>query len=235
MSADGRTLRRDIIMTMVRRLQVLRLTRPLARSLGLSRKQLLAEVGEMIDDGAALIRVGHRRVALDGPRIHLALDLDDDALVTLIAALRTTAESGHTRSDLAEAAHLIHRIAAQLPPDTFARLRSIGRFHEEPLPIPDDGTPRTATRNTVVQAIRDHRKLAMIYTDQAENRSDRVVRPVRLTNHGMSFAAWCELRHDFRTFNLATTAVPVVIDDPIPLARARLLAEWRQRGLQPTA
>ncbi|MES2666987.1 MAG: WYL domain-containing protein [Pseudomonadota bacterium] len=224
-------LRYEILMSMARRLPIVRLSRSLAHSLGLNRRDLRDTVQRMIDAGEQLVWVGKNEFRLWDPRTTITLDLDDERLLTLLAALRRYAEGGHTRSELVDAAHLLHRIATQLPLDQFARLQAIGRFHVMPEPVAEDGSRSTSTRNLVTRALRDQRKLRVVYTDASENRTERLLWPVTLTNHDMSLAAWCELRQAFRTFNLHSMAAVEVLDGAIPDTAEALLAKWRARGV----
>ena len=63
--------------------------------------------------------------------------------------------------------------------------------------------PRAPTDLAVLRdAIREARKLGVVYTDAAGRRSERTVRPLALLFYieSVVLAAWCELRSDFRHF-----------------------------------
>ena len=63
--------------------------------------------------------------------------------------------------------------------------------------------PRAPTDLAVLRdAIREARKLDVVYTDAASRRSERTVRPLALLFYieSVVLAAWCELRSDFRHF-----------------------------------
>ena len=85
------------------------------------------------------------------------------------------------------------------------------------LPRPDqrklDQAPFFASRRhgpagpklkTIREAIRESRILRLSYGDAAETLTDRRVRPLAIWafTDGWLFAAWCELRDDFRAFRL---------------------------------
>ncbi len=57
---------------------------------------------------------------------------------------------------------------------------------------------------TLREAAQDHRKVRMAYRDAAQALSQRVVRPLGCFYWGKvwTLAAWCEVRHDFRSFRL---------------------------------
>jgi predicted DNA-binding transcriptional regulator YafY len=57
---------------------------------------------------------------------------------------------------------------------------------------------------TLREAAQDHRKVSMAYRDATQALSQRVVRPLGCFYWGKvwTLAAWCEVRHDFRSFRL---------------------------------
>jgi len=64
-------------------------------------------------------------------------------------------------------------------------------------------------------AIRMRRVARMIYEDGGGKRSERQVRPLAIWSFtdGSMFAAWCELRRDFRTFRFDRIAGLILTDD----------------------
>lgn len=224
----ARQLRRDIILAMARRRGVLRITRGLAHHLGVSRKQLTAEITAQIDNEAPLAWRSRRVLYHTSGQTHISLDLTDDALVTLVAALRHAREGSPTRSQLGEAAHLLHRIGADLPYDQFRKLSALGQFETITVLVAEDGRPVTAIRNMVATAIRAERKLQILYTATGGARTERVIWPLTLTHHDMCVVGWCESRNDFRTFRIDSIGAPVLTDCPFPKRREALLTEWRK-------
>jgi len=65
------------------------------------------------------------------------------------------------------------------------------------------------------EAIRKQRVALISYEDGEGKRSDRRVRPLAIWSFtdGWLFAAWCELRNDFRTFRFDRIAALTVTDD----------------------
>lgn len=225
----GRHLLGEILLAILTQMHSLRLTKPLAQGLGRSRKALIHDVQYLMDDGLPFLWTGRKTIARRTSKTRLRFDLDDDALVSLIVALRTASTTGQSTSAMADAAHLLHRLGAQLAAHQFTNLRALGQFDDQFGPSSDAAMPRHPTRDLLFNAITDHVKVTFVYTDQAENRSQRSVWPVKLTNHGASLAAWCETRAAFRTFNLSSMGQIVVLDDPVPITRPALLANWRAR------
>lgn len=67
----------------------------------------------------------------------------------------------------------------------------------------------------VRQAVRDKKKLQMVYRDAAGAETERTVRPLTLAFFGPVWllVGWCELRQDFRSFRLDRIAVLDVLDE----------------------
>ena len=61
-----------------------------------------------------------------------------------------------------------------------------------------------AALGTVREAIRSSRRLRFAYSDEAQRRSVRTVRPLAVAFWGKTWtmASWCELRSDFRSFRI---------------------------------
>lgn len=216
-----------LIMALIRLNGALELTKPLAHAMGLRRRQLRARVALLVDDGQPVNLHGRNLVSLRGQRVRLTLDLDAEQILTLIAALRHTRDGSHTRQSVVDAAHILHRIAASLPPELFAKYAVIGGFDVAPMPVTADGSPSSLTRNLVTAAIQAHVRLRILYTAADGARTDRIVWPVTLTYHGSTLLAWCEQRQAFRHFRLNSIAAPEMLAAAIPRSRQALLAEWR--------
>jgi len=132
-----------------------------------------------------------------------------------------------TRSDpqLSPAAHdVLAKIAAAVP----AHLRP---FVAEPStaarpPLRVSATqPDTATLR---DAIRRRMKLRLIYLTEADQRTERTVRPVVLgySETKCVLIAWCELRQAFRHFRADRIESAEILDQPIPESRSALLRRW---------
>lgn len=225
---DARLLRRQVLLDLLRSTGRIPVTKDMAQSLGLTRKALVAEIQLLIDTDEPVRWQGSRRaVRVDG-RTHIGLDLTDDELLTLIAALRHTREAAHTRMQVAEASHLLHRIGASLPLPHFAKLSAIGQFDVLPSVMSETGYPSNPHRNLVVQAIRAQRKLRFLYTASDGARTERVIWPLTLTYHDACVVGWCETRSAFRTFRISSIAAPDMTDLPFPRSRDALMTEWRK-------
>src|ERR1039458_7007340 len=119
-----------------------------------------------------------------------------EAVVTgarIIAAWGGPALGGHARP-------AISKIALALPKTRREEIERACLFAVD-FHIPQGAA---AGLDTVRQAIVEHRKLHIDYSDSANRASKRVVHPLALYFWGAtwSLAAWCESRKDFRNFRL---------------------------------
>ena len=107
-------------------------------------------------------------------------------------------------------------------------------------PEDDDGlfvfTGREATRAAphmpmLRAAIRAHERLTITYVDESGLDSHRDIRPLQLEFWGRvwTLAAWCEARHDFRSFRVDRIRAITPTGEIFPLEPGRDLATWRMR------
>ena len=83
---------------------------------------------------------------------------------------------------------------------------------------------------SIRQAIRNRKKISLVYTDFTGRQSRRVIWPVLLGYRDTSriIAAWCELREGFRYFRTERIIEAEVLDTPIPRRMDLLRDEWRR-------
>ena len=94
----------------------------------------------------------------------------------------------------------LSKILSVLPPQTRAAAQSLAVF-APPLGL----EPAVqATLQTLREAVQARRKLRVDYCDATEQLSQRTLRPLGCFYWGKvwTLAAWCESRHDFRTFRM---------------------------------
>jgi predicted DNA-binding transcriptional regulator YafY len=84
----------------------------------------------------------------------------------------------------------------------------------------------------VRRAMREQRKLHIMYTDQNESVSEQTIWPIMLgfVESRWVIAAWCELRGDFRRFRADRIVKVDFLDDRYSRTRRQLVKEWRARG-----
>ena len=75
-----------------------------------------------------------------------------------------------------------------------------------PIDAPPDhwSEPAVISRGPLRRAIRNRQKVRIVYLSKAEERSERVLRPLLMSFFGSiwNLTAWCETRQDFRTFRI---------------------------------
>ncbi|WP_024923974.1 helix-turn-helix transcriptional regulator, partial [Mesorhizobium sp. NBIMC_P2-C2] len=122
------------------------------------------------------------------------------------------------------AADALAKIAAVLPDDLREDLDA-STLLVGPRVEASEGIDLGAVR----QAIRDERKLAILYNDAAGAGSERVVWPFALGffDKVRVMVAWCEMRQGFRHFRTDRIARLDITGTRYPRRRQTLLKEWR--------
>jgi predicted DNA-binding transcriptional regulator YafY len=100
------------------------------------------------------------------------------------------------------------------------------------------GPPSTCQHEelkTIRRAVRDRRKLKIVYRTDGQTPTGRVVWPVALGffDQVVVLAAWCELREGFRHFRIDRIDNLTLLEANIPRSRNSLLADYRK--LEPHA
>ena len=130
-----------------------------------------------------------------------------------------------TDEALAHAARdAIAKIAAVLPDDLRERLHD-DALHVGGRPVANTGLDLTLAR----RAMREERKLKIVYVDPEGRRSERVIWPFVLgfMEATRLLVAWCELRADFRTFRTDRVEHAELSPDRFPRRRRDLAKQWR--------
>jgi predicted DNA-binding transcriptional regulator YafY len=80
------------------------------------------------------------------------------------------------------------------------------------------------------RAVRARRRVRLVYQDAAGQVTERRVRPLDVTYEGREWRliAWCELRQDFRAFNLDRMASVQVLRSVFPDEPGRTLMDYLQ-------
>ena len=153
------------------------------------------------------------------------LMFDTDELEALVLGARWV--EAQADSQLSQAASTaLARISATLPEAMRIAIDTSGlfvpRWHENKTPEPWLPVLR--------HAIRDERKLRMTYVDAAGEPTSRTVWPFAMAFFDpltRTFAAWCELRGDFRHFRADRVTALDDAGEPYPERRYALLKRWR--------
>ncbi len=88
--------------------------------------------------------------------------------------------------------------------------------------------PESVDLSAVRQAIRDERKLDIVYRDEKGTRTRRTIWPIAVAYYVQAtlICGWCELRQDYRHFRADRITALNVLDECYPSDNGRLMAEW---------
>ena len=128
---------------------------------------------------------------------------------------------------LARAAEdLMAKIADTVP----ERLRPFVLEPASRAPRPWSREPDRIDMSRTRSQIHEGRKIRLRYRDEQGRDSERVIWPIAIGYHDAVriLAAWCELRHDFRSFRTDRVVEADYLDDKYPERREALRAKWRR-------
>ena len=146
-----------------------------------------------------------------------------DELEALMLGARLVASHGDTT--LTRSANdAIAKIATVIPEN----LRPV--LLDAPLYVPNFGGSivDTVDIGLIRTAIRNSKKLHIVYKDAHDAPSERVIWPIALAYHeGVRLVvSWCELRADFRHFRVDRMSTLTPLDETIPERRNTLFHRW---------
>ena len=141
---------------------------------------------------------------------------ESEALVVALALLQRTGDKGLHKAARAAGA----KIAAVLP----GRMLDTGALYAW-------GSPQTAEGidlGLVRQAIREERKLTLVYADQTGAQTQRIIRPLALIYYAAhsTLVGWCELRAGLRNFRADRVQGAILQDDHFTGQGDALRALW---------
>jgi len=124
----------------------------------------------------------------------------------------------------AAADRVLSKLTTVLPRDLRDSLAAPALFVSDGDAPPADGVDLSAVR----AAIRETRKLRIVYVDEQGRRSRRVIWPIGLAYYVdlTLIGAWCELRSDYRHFRVDRIAAATLLDDRYPAEGGKLMAGW---------
>ena len=93
------------------------------------------------------------------------------------------------------------------------------------MPAPPDPSGQ---RGRLERAVLGRRRVRLVYADAAGQVSERRVRPLDVSFGGRDWRliAWCELRQDFRVFNLDRMIAVTVLRSVFPEETGRTLVDY---------
>lgn len=203
----------------------------LAGDLGISLRTVYRDIATLREQGADIAGepgIGYQmRPGFLLPPLMFSED-ELEALVLGARWVRSLADA-----ELAQAAEAaLVRITATLPAALRAAVETSGLF----VPRMADDQPAEPWLPALRQAIRNEEKLRMDYTDADGKASQRIVWPFAMAFFGSTtrlFAAWCELRQDFRHFRAERVTAIWASKERYPVRRQVLIQRWRDVSLNP--
>ena len=195
----------------------------LASELGISIRTLYRDIATLQGQGALIEGEAGLGYALKPGFMLPPLMFTDEEIEAIVLGSRWVAKQPDNRLSRA-AADALAKIAAVLPDDLREDLDA-STLLVGPRVEASEGIDLGAVR----QAIRDERKLAILYNDAAGAGSERVVRPFALGffDKVRVMVAWCEMRQGFRHFRTDRIARLDITGTRYPRRRQTLLKEWR--------
>jgi predicted DNA-binding transcriptional regulator YafY len=133
--------------------------------------------------------------------------------------------AGHADAGLARAARdLIAKIAVTVPENLRPLILDASARTAPGWKIPPDGLDVAQARAW----IRAGRKIALVYCDNEDRRTERIVWPIVIgyLDAVRTLIGWCELRSDFRNFRIDRVADATFLDERFPGRPAALRARW---------
>lgn len=153
------------------------------------------------------------------------LTFTEDEIQALAAGAKWV--SRQTDDGLARAAQdAIAKIRAVLPPDMRNKADDDALYVGRP-----SAKPPAWDIQIVRRAMREQRKMRIVYTDPSGKRSERVIWPIMLgfLESRRYVAGWCELRDDFRMFRADRIERANVLTARYTRSRRTLVREWRAK------
>jgi predicted DNA-binding transcriptional regulator YafY/glutathione S-transferase len=223
----SRTLRLFEILQILRRRRRPVSGAELAREAGVSLRTLYRDIADLQSMGAEIDGESGVGYVLRPGFVLPPLMFSEEEIEALALGARWVAR--RTDKTLSAAArNAMAKIASVLP----RGLRD--RLEDEALLVgPGWERPHAVELKMLRRALREERRLAIVYQDEKGARTERVVWPVALGffDAARVLAAWCELRGDFRHFRADRIMSAEMLEARLPRRRKTLEKEWRQSML----
>ena len=119
---------------------------------------------------------------------------------------------------------VLAKLAAVVPQELQPQLVAAPLYVSEGSAPPVEGIDPSRLR----AAIRETRKLAIAYEDEAGRRTERIIWPIAMAYYVdvTLVGAWCELRNDFRHFRVDRILGSQVLDETFRADSGKLMAQW---------
>ena len=173
----------------------------LAEKLEVSERTIYRDIQNLMESGVPID--GEAGV---GYRLHRGYQVppmmfDQNELQALIFGAQVAKRWGDNQM-AAAAERILDKVDAVLPESLRPELKSQALVVPEMAGYQSEQT--TQTLGAVREAINEHRRLYLSYSDAEDEPTERIVWPLTLVYWGKTWAvgAWCELRQDFRNFRV---------------------------------
>lgn len=199
--------------------------RDLADDIGVSLRTLYRDIDSLRAMGAGIEGEAGVGYVLRPGFLLPPLMFPIEELEALALGCRWVAKRADDRlSEAAESA--LSRIQAVLPADLQSEFDATSLLIGPGAAIPTDTVDPALLR----RAIRAERKLRLLYRDNAQEETERVVWPFGFAyfDQARLLMGWCELRQDFRSFRADRIAKAELLEERYPKRRQALLKQWRE-------
>ncbi len=196
----------------------------LAAELGVSLRTLYRDIATLQAQGAPIDGEAGVGYVLKPGFLLPPLMFGDEEIEALALGVRFVAEHGDLR--LARAARdALARIEAVIPADLRERLEEAGLWIGPSAERP----PEPVDADLLRRAIREEKKLALVYADAESRTTRRTVWPIALAffERVRILVAWCELREGFRHFRVDRMVEAAMLEQRYPRRRRTLVRDWR--------
>ncbi len=198
--------------------------RELAGEMAVSLRTIYRDIDTLVHQGAPITGGAGLGYVMRPGFLLPPLMFDDEEIEALVLGARWVAQQPDEA--LARSARdVVSKITAVLPGRLRERVEDAGLFAVPRPPSTFDSVDASVMR----QAIREERKLAIVYRDETGQQTSRVVWPIALGffEQVRMLVAWCEMRRAFRHFRTDRIASAQLRDEHFPRPRRLLLKEWQ--------
>ncbi len=198
--------------------------RQLADEMGVSLRTVYRDIETLVHQGAPIEGGAGVGFVMRPGFLLPPLMFRNEEIEALVLGARWVAQQPDVT--LSRAAHdVVAKITAVLPEHIRSRVEDAGLFAVPRAP----SVPDVVDGEVIRRAIREERRLQIVYRSQEGAETTRVVWPLALAffEQLRVLVAWCEMRQAFRHFRTDRITSARLVDQPFPRPRRVLLQEWR--------
>ncbi len=198
--------------------------RQVACEMGVSLRTVYRDIATLVSQGAPIEGEAGVGFMLRPGFLLPPLMFRDEEIEALVLGSRWVAQLPDETLSRA-AVDALAKINSVLPASLRERAEYSGLF-----PVPKDAVQRDTVDAAVLRrAIRDERKLRLVYRDDEGQQTTRIVWPLAIGFYERVrlLVAWCEMRCAFRHFRTDRIESAEIRDERLPRRRHALLREWQ--------